>query len=139
MYESGVALGGLACFITPDLARDLASDIVNLVGHLILTIPPLFQLSSSRPYTRKRAVLLLYKVFLKYPDALRPTFPRLKEKLEDPDPGRSSSIKEDSCRCTKCRGERNLRIGEENPKELSDTGAGFLQIDDDVEQQLDAH
>ena len=30
----------------------------------------------------------MYKVFLKYPDALRPAFPRLKEKLEDPDPGR---------------------------------------------------
>ncbi|VDM80383.1 unnamed protein product [Strongylus vulgaris] len=48
-------------------------------------------LSSSRPYTRKRAVLLLYKIFLKYPEALRPTFPRLKDKLEDPDPGVQSA------------------------------------------------
>ena len=32
-------------------------------------------------------MLLLYKVFLRYPEALRPAFPRLKEKLEDPDPG----------------------------------------------------
>ncbi|CAI2347003.1 unnamed protein product [Caenorhabditis sp. 36 PRJEB53466] len=78
MYESGIALGGLSCFVTPDLARDLAADVVNL-------------LSCSRPYTRKRAVLLLYKLFLKYPDALRPTFPRLKEKLEDADPGVQSS------------------------------------------------
>ncbi|CAJ0963494.1 unnamed protein product, partial [Mesorhabditis belari] len=78
MYDCGVALGGLACFVTPDLARDLASDIVNL-------------LTSSRPYIRKRAVLLLYKIFLKYPDALRPTFPRLKEKLEDADPGVQSA------------------------------------------------
>lgn len=78
MYESGIALGGLSCFVTPDLARDLAADVVNL-------------LSCSRNYTRKRAVLLLYKIFLKYPDALRPTFPRLKEKLEDPDPGVQSS------------------------------------------------
>lgn len=29
----------------------------------------------------------MYKVFLKYPESLRPAFPRLKEKLEDPDPG----------------------------------------------------
>jgi len=29
----------------------------------------------------------MFKVFLKFPDALRPAFPRLKEKLEDPDPG----------------------------------------------------
>jgi AP-3 complex subunit delta-1 len=33
--------------------------------------------------------LLLYKLFLKYPECLRPTFPRLKERLEDADPGSS--------------------------------------------------
>jgi vesicle coat complex subunit len=44
-------------------------------------------MTSTKPYVRKRAVLLLYKVFLNNPDALKPAFPRLKEKLEDPDPG----------------------------------------------------
>ena len=44
-------------------------------------------MSSTKPYIRKRAVLLLYKVFLNNPDALKPAFPRLREKLEDPDPG----------------------------------------------------
>lgn len=44
-------------------------------------------MSSTRPYLRKRAVLISYKIFLAYPDALRPAFSRLKEKLEDPDPG----------------------------------------------------
>lgn len=34
---------------------------------------------------------MLYKIFLKFPDALRPAFPRLKEKLEDPDPGVQSA------------------------------------------------
>ena len=29
----------------------------------------------------------MYKVFLQFPEALRPAFPKLKEKLEDPDPG----------------------------------------------------
>lgn len=46
-----------------------------------------FKLSSTRPYIRKRGVLLLYKMFLKYPECLKSTFPRLKEKLEDPDAG----------------------------------------------------
>ncbi|GFR79940.1 AP-3 complex subunit delta-1, partial [Elysia marginata] len=78
MYDSGVALGGLACFITPDLARDLANDIMTLM-------------TSSRPYLRKKAVLIMYKVFLQFPEALRPAFPRLKEKLEDPDPGVQSA------------------------------------------------
>lgn len=50
-----------------------------------------FQLTSTKPYLRKKGVLMLYKIFLKYPDALRPAFPRLKEKLEDPDPGVQSA------------------------------------------------
>lgn len=74
MYDAGVAISGLACFMTHDLARDLANDIMTLM-------------SSTRPYIRKKAVLLMYKVFLRFPDALRPAFSRLKEKLEDPDPG----------------------------------------------------
>jgi AP-3 complex subunit delta-1 len=44
-------------------------------------------MTSTRPYIRKRAILLLYKVFLNNPDALKPAFPRLREKLEDSDPG----------------------------------------------------
>ncbi|XP_006869041.1 PREDICTED: AP-3 complex subunit delta-1 isoform X1 [Chrysochloris asiatica] len=77
-YDTGVALTGLACFVTPDLARDLANDIMTLMSH-------------TKPYIRKKAVLIMYKVFLKYPESLRPAFPRLKEKLEDPDPGVQSA------------------------------------------------
>ncbi|CAM9790255.1 unnamed protein product [Lampetra fluviatilis] len=77
-YDAGLALTGMACFMTHDLARDLANDIMTLM-------------SSTRPYIRKKAVLIMYKVFLKYPESLRPAFPRLKEKLEDPDPGVQSA------------------------------------------------
>uniref|UniRef100_A0A914Z675 AP-3 complex subunit delta domain-containing protein n=1 Tax=Panagrolaimus superbus TaxID=310955 RepID=A0A914Z675_9BILA len=78
LYDNGLALTGLACFTTHDLARDLVNDVVNL-------------LSSTRPYVRKKAVLVLYKIFLKYPESLRPTFQRLKDKLEDVDPGVQSA------------------------------------------------
>lgn len=78
MYDAGIALTGFSCFVTPDLARDLANDVMNL-------------LVSTKPYIRKRAVLMMYKVFLKFPEALRPAFPRLKDKLEDPDPGVQSA------------------------------------------------
>ncbi|XP_046401138.1 AP-3 complex subunit delta-1 isoform X2 [Ischnura elegans] len=77
-YDAGVALSGLACFIGPDLARDLANDIMTL-------------LASTKPYLRKKAVLMMYKVFLRFPEALRPAFPRLREKLEDPDSGVQSA------------------------------------------------
>lgn len=46
-------------------------------------------MSSTKPYLRMKAVLMMYKVFLRYPEALRPAFPKLKEKLEDPDPGKT--------------------------------------------------
>ena len=56
-WESGLALGGLACFMTPDLAQDLTEDIISLM-------------SSTRPYVRKRAVLVSYKLFLHYPEGI---------------------------------------------------------------------
>lgn len=31
-YDAGVALSGLSCFISPDLSRDLANDIMTLVS-----------------------------------------------------------------------------------------------------------
>ena len=72
-HEAGMAMNCLANIVTPELARDLAPDVVTLLSH-------------SQPYVRKRAVLVLYKIFLAFPDALRPAFPKLKEKLKDPDP-----------------------------------------------------
>lgn len=71
-FEASIAMNTLANIMTPELASDLASDIVSLMSH-------------SRHYLRKRSTLLTYKVFLNYPEALRPTFPRLKEKLQDPE------------------------------------------------------
>jgi len=73
MYEAGMALNCISNVCTPDLARDLAADTVSM-------------LSNSKPYVRKRAVLALYRIFLNFPDSLRPAFPRLKERLEDSDP-----------------------------------------------------
>ncbi|CAH8626319.1 unnamed protein product [Schistosoma haematobium] len=78
LYDAGIALSGVSCFINPDLATDLYSDILSLMN-------------SPKPYLRKKAVLLLYKVFLNYPEALRICFPQLKDKLDDPDPGVQSA------------------------------------------------
>eukprot|EP00124_Ichthyophonus_hoferi_P000102 Ihof_evm22s3 gene=Ihof_evmTU22s3 len=77
-YEAGLALNGLSNFVTPDLARDLANDLMSV-------------LTSSRSYVRKKALLAMYKVVLCYPDALRPYFLRLKDKLEDNELGVQSA------------------------------------------------
>lgn len=34
-YDAGVALSALSCFISADLARDLANDIMTLVSYKI--------------------------------------------------------------------------------------------------------
>jgi AP-3 complex subunit delta-1 len=59
--------------MTPDLALDLLPGLLKLTGH-------------SKSSIRKRAVLVLYKVCLKQPEALHECFPRLAERLEDHDP-----------------------------------------------------
>ncbi|RUP48600.1 adaptor-related protein complex 3 delta 1 subunit, partial [Jimgerdemannia flammicorona] len=71
--DIGITINGLSHILTPDLARDLCQDLVSMLNH-------------SRPYIRKKVVLVLYKVFLKFPEGLRLSFGRLKERLEDPDP-----------------------------------------------------
>ena len=71
--ESAIAMHTLAQIVTPDLARDLCQDLVNILKH-------------SNPGLRKRAILVLFRMFVKYPESLRSAFPRLRERLEDPDP-----------------------------------------------------
>lgn len=71
--EVSVALSGVSSIVTPSLAQDISDDIVKMLNH-------------SKPYIRKKAVLAMYRIFLEYPEALRTSFQRLKDKLEDPDP-----------------------------------------------------
>lgn len=73
-YETGAAISCLANIVTPDLAQDLLSDVYTLMN-------------SSRPYIRKKAVLVLLKIFKAWPKALRLSFDRLKEKLADENQG----------------------------------------------------
>jgi hypothetical protein len=73
-YEVGWALSCLGNIANPELAQELLSDLYGM-------------LNSSRPYIRKKAVLVLFKLFQQWPKALRLSFPRLKEKLEDTDHG----------------------------------------------------
>jgi len=103
-YDAGVALSSLACFISPDLARDLSGDVMTM-------------LTSTKPYLRKKAVLILYKVFLRYPEALRPAFPRLREKLEDPDPGVQSAAVNVIC-----------ELARKNPKNYLSLAPTFFKL-----------
>lgn len=76
-YEVGLALNCLANIVTRDLARDLLQDTVLLMSH-------------SKPYVRKKAVSAMYKLYEKYPQGLRLTFEKLKERLNDGEPAVTS-------------------------------------------------
>lgn len=69
-YEIGVAINCLANIATHDLARDCIADLVTLMGH-------------QKPYIRKKTVLAMFKLYVKYPQGLRLSFDSLKERLED--------------------------------------------------------
>ncbi|KAM9953313.1 hypothetical protein ACTFIR_008378 [Dictyostelium discoideum] len=71
--EAYLALNCLSNICTTDLARELANDILTL-------------LSTQKTHILKRAITVLYKIFLRYPESLRPAFPKLREKLDDPEP-----------------------------------------------------
>ncbi|KAH7338571.1 adaptin N terminal region-domain-containing protein [Rhizoctonia solani] len=69
-----MVLNGFSHLTTPDLSRDLASDVFAVLTH-------------SKPSVRKSGVVSLFKLLLTYPDALPIGIERLKERLGDDDPG----------------------------------------------------
>lgn len=69
-YEVGLAVNCLANIATKELARDCISDLVLLMNH-------------SRPYIRKKAILAMYKLYVKFPQGLRLTFDKLNDRLDD--------------------------------------------------------
>eukprot|EP00629_Pelagomonadales_sp_RCC1024_P017098 CAMPEP_0119271636 /NCGR_PEP_ID=MMETSP1329-20130426/8147_1 /TAXON_ID=114041 /ORGANISM="Genus nov. species nov., Strain RCC1024" /LENGTH=615 /DNA_ID=CAMNT_0007271687 /DNA_START=221 /DNA_END=2065 /DNA_ORIENTATION=- len=76
-YEVGLAVNCLANIVTKDLARDLLQDSVLLMSH-------------SKPYVRKKAVSAMFKLFVRYPQGLRLTFDKLKDRLGDGEPAVTS-------------------------------------------------
>jgi AP-3 complex subunit delta-1 len=71
-YEAALAINCIANIATFELARDCLSDLV-------------IHLSLSKPYLRKKALLAVYKLILKFPSGLSLFFEKLKETLEDSD------------------------------------------------------
>lgn len=70
--ECGLAIACIASCVTSELAHDICDDLVKMLNH-------------SKPYIRKRAVLAMYKVFLKYPESLPMYFNEVMKRLDDSD------------------------------------------------------
>lgn len=70
VYEAGLAINCISNIVTEDLASDLLPELTTLTSH-------------HQPYLRKKAILCLFKVFVKYPQGLRLTFSKLQQCLSD--------------------------------------------------------
>ncbi len=72
VYEAGLAVNCISNIVTEELAKDLLPEITHLTKH-------------SQPYLRKKAILCLFKAFIKYPQGLRLTFEHIEKSLQDSD------------------------------------------------------
>eukprot|EP00429_Kryptoperidinium_foliaceum_P036775 CAMPEP_0176158684 /NCGR_PEP_ID=MMETSP0120_2-20121206/81164_1 /TAXON_ID=160619 /ORGANISM="Kryptoperidinium foliaceum, Strain CCMP 1326" /LENGTH=336 /DNA_ID=CAMNT_0017496061 /DNA_START=37 /DNA_END=1044 /DNA_ORIENTATION=- len=70
VYEAGLAINCVSNIVTEELAQDLLPELTNLTQH-------------PQPYLRKKAILCLFKVFVKYPQGLRLTFAQIQNCLND--------------------------------------------------------
>ncbi|KIK25350.1 hypothetical protein PISMIDRAFT_9707 [Pisolithus microcarpus 441] len=87
--EDAITMNRLSSVVTPDVARDIRSEVFIMLNH-------------SHPHIRKRAVLTLYRVCEKYLEALPQDIIRLQERLDDPDPGVVSAMVNVICELAIC-------------------------------------
>ena len=105
VYEAGLAINCLSNIVTEDLARELLSDITNLTVH-------------PQPYLRKKAILCLLKMFMKYPQALRLTFSNLQNCL----------LKDKNASVTSCAVNVITELSDVNPKNYLVLAPAFFDL-----------
>lgn len=59
-FDAGVALSALACFISPDLARDLANDIMTLVSYILMCTCRITSMMFKMTYILHKCYTWLY-------------------------------------------------------------------------------
>eukprot|EP00939_MAST-03C_sp_MAST-3C-sp1_P003031 g3031.t1 len=114
-YSVGLAINCLSNIATKDVSRVLLGDVVNM-------------LQCPRPYIRKKAVLVLYKMFLKYPQGLRLCFDHLRSKLEDKDPSVVSSAVNVICELSRKKPKNYLALAPQLYKLLTSSRNNWMLI-----------
>lgn len=104
LYEAGLAINCISNIVTEDLARDVLPEVTNLTKH-------------PQPYLRKKAILCLFKMFMKYPQGLRLTFDNIQQCLEDSDPSVVS-----------CAVNVVTELSDKNPKNYLHLAPAFFQL-----------
>lgn len=104
VYEAGLAVNCISNIVTEDLARDILPELTSLTNH-------------PQPYLRKKAILCLFKAFVKYPQGLRLTFDKIQLCLEDQNPSVVS-----------CAVNVMAELSEQNAKNLLHLAPAFFQL-----------
>ena len=104
VYEAGLAINGISNIVTEELARDLLPELTNLTSH-------------PQPYVRKKAILCLFKLFVKYPQGLRLTFAKIQSCLQDSDPSVVS-----------CAVNVITELSDKNPKNYLHLAPAFFEL-----------
>lgn len=105
VYEAGLAINCLSNIVTEDLARELLPDVTQLTLH-------------PQPYLRKKAILCLLKLFMKYPQGLRLTFPRIQEVL----------LNDTNSSVTSCAVNVITELSDKNPKNYLVLAPSFFAL-----------
>ena len=114
-YAIGLAVNCLANIANKDLARVLLQDLITMM-------------TSSRVYIRKKAVLVMYKLFMVYPQGLRTAYPALKRKLQDEDPAVVSCAVNVVCELACKRPKNYLNLAPALFKLLQDSNNNWMLI-----------
>lgn len=114
-YAIGLAVNCLANIANKDLARVLLQDLITMM-------------TSSRVYIRKKAVLVMYKLFMVYPQGLRTAYPALKRKLQDEDPSVVSCAVNVVCELACKRPKNYLNLAPALFKLLQDSNNNWMLI-----------
>ena len=96
-YAIGLAINCLSNVCTEDLAMELLPDLIIMM-------------SSSRSYVKKKAILVMYKLFVAYPKGLEDAYAPLKKKLADDDDAAVSCAVNVVCELAQSRPQNYLKL-----------------------------
>ena len=104
IYHAGLAINCLSNIATEDLGQSLLPELLHILSH-------------PSPYIRKKSLLCLYKLFLKYPQGLRLSYDKIKLCLDDTHPSVVS-----------CAVNVITELAESNPKNYLPLAPSFFKL-----------
>ncbi|XP_077253252.1 delta-adaptin [Tasmannia lanceolata] len=114
-FEVSLALEFLSEISSPDLCRELTSEIFTL-------------LSSTKNFVKKKAISVILRFFNQYPDSVRVCFKRLVENLDSSDPQVLCAVVSVFCELALCDPKSYLPLAPEFYKILVDSRNNWVLI-----------